>query len=90
MKPAGWKVILQTSSAQRAVKQIPEPMRSRIIARLRDLAVNPWCFGSSKLSGVEAWKIRVGDYRIVYTIDQSTRSVLVEDIDHRRDVYRNL
>lgn len=52
------------------------------------LATNPRPSGCQKLSGREAWRVRVGDNRVVYEIDDPARRVLVVHIGHRRDVYR--
>lgn len=52
------------------------------------LAEDPRPPGSSKLRGREEWRIRTGDYREIYEIDDEAREVLVIDIGHRRDVYR--
>jgi mRNA interferase RelE/StbE len=52
------------------------------------LASNPRPSGCSKLIGREGWKIRVGNYRVIYEINDSLKEVLVLHIGHRRDVYR--
>ena len=60
----------------------------RIVSRLESLASSPRPSGCKKLKGGENhWRIRVGDYRIVYTIDDRKRLVEVTRIRHRRDVY---
>jgi mRNA interferase RelE/StbE len=67
---------------------LPVSIRARIAERLRLLAVNPRPPGSIKLSAQDAYRIRVGDYRIIYTIQDRRLIVLVIDVGHRRDVYR--
>ena len=52
------------------------------------LADNPRPSGCSKLAGREGWKIRVGDYRVIYEINDFTKEVVVLHVGHRRDVYR--
>jgi mRNA interferase RelE/StbE len=60
----------------------------RIVPRLENLASNPRPSGCKKLrSGDEEWRIRVGDYRVVYTIDDARLLVEVTRIRHRREVY---
>ena len=60
--------------------------------RVRDaiggLAQDPRPPGCLKLTGRDGWRIRIGDYRVVYEIDDSGRTVTVLHVGHRRDVYR--
>jgi mRNA interferase RelE/StbE len=61
----------------------------RIISRLESLAENPRPPGCAKLEGASRlWRIRVGNYRVVYEIDETSRTVDVSIVRHRRDVYR--
>jgi mRNA interferase RelE/StbE len=61
---------------------------SRIVARLENLASNPRPPGCKKLKGGEnQWRIRVGDYRVVYTIDDTKLLVEVTRIRHRSEAY---
>lgn len=63
--------------------------RQRIVARIQVLASDPRPQGSEKLAGyTNRYRIRQGNYRIVYLIDDETRVVTVYRIGHRRDVYR--
>ncbi len=78
-------------SAERALRKLPSPIRSRIGARLDALAVNPRPPGCEKLGGVEdLYRVRAGDYRIVYRVSDAVLLVLVVTIGHRGDVYRRL
>ena len=78
-------------SAERALRKLPAPMRSRIGSRLDALAVNPRPPGCEKLGGVEdLFRVRAGDYRIVYQVSDDVLLVLVVTIGHRSDVYRRL
>ena len=74
--------------AQRAFRRLHGPMRDRIVAAIDGLAVEPRPSGAVKLAGRGDFRIRVGDYRIVYAVDDAERLVLVARIAHRRDVYR--
>ena len=58
------------------------------MTRIRRLADDPRPPGSERLSGEDRYRIRQGDYRVVYTIDDEQRIVEVVRIGHRRDVYR--
>ena len=62
--------------------------RRRIIKRIESLADNPRPPGSQKLSGRERFRIRQGQYRILYSIEQRVLIVHVIKIGHRKDVYR--
>jgi mRNA interferase RelE/StbE len=77
-----------TSAADRAVKQLPKEVRARITQRLIALSHDPRGPGSVKLAGQDAYRVRVGDYRIIYSILDDQLIVLVIDVGHRRDVYR--
>jgi len=68
---------------------VPEKMRERIFTALERLESQPRPSGVVKLSGAEnLYRIRIGDYRIIYSIEDQVRIVLVEKVGHRRDVYR--
>lgn len=62
----------------------------RVDARIRKLAVDPRAFGAQKLAGLDAYRVRVGDHRIVYRIDDRSRTVVITRVGHRRDIYRRL
>jgi len=79
-----------TRSAQRAVERLQVPDRERVEDAIEDLGDNPRPFGSIKLVGRDLYRIRVADYRIVYTVDDAVRVVRVERVGHRDSVYREL
>ena len=62
--------------------------RRRIVAKIRQLSGDPRPIGSQKLSGQELYRVRQGDYRIVYTVDDDGSKVVIVKIGHRKDVYR--
>jgi mRNA interferase RelE/StbE len=74
--------------AQRELEDLPTDAYRRVAAALRSLADNPRPAGCQKLMGRDAWRIRVGEYRVLYDIDDAAHAVLVVHIGHRRDVYR--
>jgi mRNA interferase RelE/StbE len=77
-----------TSSAEKELKRLSTQLIARIISRLEDLASNPRPPGCKKLRGGDReWRIRAGDYRAVYTIDDTKLLVEVTRIRHRSDVY---
>ena len=69
---------------------LPSPLRERIRKQIDLLEQNPYRHAAGKkLKGApDRFRLRVGDYRIVYRVDASARRVRVERIRHRRDVYR--
>ena len=77
-------------AARRDLKRLPQPIQLRIADALRDLQDNPRPPGVKKLVGEpNSWRIRVGDYRVLYEIHDGRLLVLVINIGHRKDVYRD-
>ena len=74
--------------AQKTLAQIPEPFQSNIIDAINSLAHNPYPANSKKLTGRPAWRIRIGNYRAIYEIENKLLTILVLDIDHRKNIYR--
>ncbi|MHB8631913.1 MAG: type II toxin-antitoxin system RelE family toxin [Candidatus Limnocylindria bacterium] len=62
----------------------------RLYRALTALGEDPRSRSSEKLAGVEAYRIRVGDYRVIYEIVDRSRLVIVTRVRHRREVYRTL
>lgn len=74
--------------ARRALDKIDKPVRRRILVRIAALADDPRPAGAVMLKGRHGdWRIRVGDYRVIYTVDDEVLIVLVIEVGHRRDVY---
>ena len=81
--------LLVKASAERDLRKLPRSTLERIHAKLLTLRDEPRPPGSRKLSGnLEGWRVRVGDYRILYQIDDTGETVTVVRVRHRRDVYR--
>ena len=77
-----------TVSAEKELYGLPRKVVARIMPRLEHLASAPRPPGCKKLKGGDKqWRIRVGDYRVVYEIDDRARTVDVTRIAHRREVY---
>jgi len=75
--------------AQRQIKRLPEPIRSRVAETIKGLGENPRSQGVEKLHHADQlYRIRVGDYRILYAIEDRALVVLVVTVGHRREVYR--
>ncbi len=85
---ADYRLVL-TSSAEKELRDLPVSLIARIAPRIENLAVNPRPPGCKKLKGGDKeWRIRVGDYRVVYTIDDARTLVEVMRIRHRSAVYK--
>jgi len=78
-------------SAAKALKKIPKANRKRIVEKIDSLAESPPNPDTTKMKGNNPFhKERVGDYRIVYEIQEDVLVILVVKIGHRKDIYRNL
>jgi mRNA interferase RelE/StbE len=78
-------------SAAKALKKIPKADRKRIVHKIDSLAENPLSPDTTKMKGNNPFhKIRVGDYRIVYEIQEDVLLILIVKVGHRKDIYRSL
>ncbi len=75
-------------SAERELRALPKHDLRRVTKHLQGLSHNPRPHGCEKLSGHDQYRIRQGDYRIAYVIDDTARVVTLVKIGHRREVYR--
>jgi mRNA interferase RelE/StbE len=81
--------VLLEGRAERDLKKLPGELFHRIIPHLKSLADNPKPTGARKISGSRNdWRIRIGEYRVIYEIDERAKAVRVMRIRHRREVYR--
>jgi mRNA interferase RelE/StbE len=80
-----------TREALRALAKLDKPVRRRVQGAIDRLADDPHPAGMIALRGAPgAFRIRVGDYRVIYVLHDDLLLVVVIDIGHRRDVYRNV
>ena len=78
-------------SVEKDLRGLPSTIRARVLARIAQLHEEPLPRQAIKLAGGEQWyRIRVGDYRIVYGVDRDARQITIHYVRHRRDVYRGL
>lgn len=75
-------------SAAREIDALPTAVRRRVIGKIAALASDPRPHGAQKLTGEDRYRIRQGDYRVVYTIEDEVVTVTVVRVAHRSDVYR--
>ena len=79
-----------TKSAKKALDRIPNTVRNQLTVKIYSLKDNPRPDGCKKLKGEEdLYRIRVGDYRVVYLIQDGKLIVVVVKVGQRRDVYRD-
>ena len=74
--------------AQKEMAQLPKQEYERIKEAVQNLSDDPRPQGCKKLTGREGWRIRIGDYRVIYEIDDAKQIMTVLHIGHRRDVYK--
>lgn len=84
---ANYRVFIKPS-AVKELELVPAKDRRRLALRIERLATDPRPHGCEKLTGLEAYRLRQGDYRVVYGVDDDAREILVVKIGNRRDVYR--
>ena len=77
-------------SAERDIRRLDGAAQARVEPALQSLAANPRPAQSKKLQGGHGYRLRVGDYRVLYTVDDGIRIIAVYRVGHRRDVYRDL
>ena len=80
--------ILIKPSASKELDSIPKTDLKRIVKRIQNLSEIPRPSGCEKLSGEDRYRVRQGPYRIVYSIDDKSREVLIVKVGHRREVYK--
>ncbi|OGG98951.1 MAG: plasmid stabilization protein [Candidatus Lambdaproteobacteria bacterium RIFOXYD1_FULL_56_27] len=80
--------VLLSKSVLKTLKKIPPPFQDRLVQAITDLETEARPSGAKKLVGREAWRIRVGDYRIIYEIEDEQLKIWVIDLGNRREIYR--
>ena len=86
---ARYRVSIKRSAARELEAVAPKDDRRRLVARIEGLSGNPRPAGCEKLAGyADRYRVRQGNYRVVYTVDDVERVVVVFKVGHRREVYR--
>ena len=81
--------VVWRASAERELRKLPRDVIAKVVEIASSLAFNPRPNGAVKLAGAEhTWRVRSGDYRLVYSIIGNTLTVEVVKVAHRREVYR--
>jgi mRNA interferase RelE/StbE len=78
-----------SASALREFQAFDRQVQRRISVKIEQLAENPFSLGARKFHGeTDHWRIRIGDYRVIYRIDRRRVVVVIVRVGHRREVYR--
>lgn len=77
-----------TRSAQKELARLPAADRERVLAAVHSLAATPRPRGCKKLEDSDLWRIRIGQYRVVYEIRDKQLIVVIIKLGNRRDIYR--
>lgn len=83
-----YRIVIKKSAAKE-IERIKKKDRIRIIDKIRSLAEDPHPVGSNKLSRQEKYRIRQGNYRILYQVKNEELIINVVKVGHRRDIYKN-
>lgn len=86
MSQRSYTVII-TKTVQKTLSKLPDRVASKLETAMLSLEANPRPIGCKKLKGREAYRIREGDYRIIYEIEDKILRVLVVDVGHRKNIY---
>lgn len=76
-----------SNRASKVLEKLPDAVYQRVVEAIQNLAENPRPAGCKKLKGRLGYRIRTGDYRVVYEIDDDRLVVLIIDTGHRREIY---
>lgn len=77
-----------TRSAQKELDKIPDEIALRISNKIFEIGENPYLHGYQKLGGGKGYRLRIGDYRVIYIVDQVAKVVDIIKVRHRKEVYR--
>ena len=80
--------VILPKSVQKELDRLPDDIARRNLARLPGMETNPRPPDVKKLKARDAWRIRLGDYRVIYEIHDRVLQILVIAVGHRREVYR--
>jgi mRNA interferase RelE/StbE len=87
---ASYNIIFKPS-VEKDLRSLPRPMVARVFERIEALRDDPFPRRSLKLAGAEElYRVRVGDYRVIYAVDKENQQIVVHYVRHRRDAYRQL
>jgi mRNA interferase RelE/StbE len=80
-----------TQGVRREIKKLPRDVQQALVALIAELGNDPRPAGSKKLAGIDScYRVRQGDYRVVYAVEDDQVLVLIVRVGHRRDVYDHI
>ena len=77
-----------STESKKFLKKLDRITQLRITTAIEKLEINPRPSGAKKLVGRSGWRLRVGDYRVIYTIEDNILVVMVVRVGHRKEIYR--
>ena len=82
-------IVVVKKSAAKEIAELPSKISNHVLDAIKNLAENPRPLGCKKLKGehTELWRIRVGDYRVIYFIGETIKIVEIRRVGHRKDIY---
>ena len=80
--------VVISKSVQKTLSKLPDRMASKLELSMLKLENDPRPFGYKKLKGRDAYRIREGDYRIIYEVKDNVLRILIVDVGGRKDIYR--
>jgi mRNA interferase RelE/StbE len=84
-----YKVVFKPS-VEKDLRCLPHTVLTRVLSKIQELQVNPISRESVKISGAERfYRVRVGDYRVIYSIDRNEMTIIIHYVRHRRHAYNN-
>ena len=85
-----YQVFWADKKVKKVFDELSSLIQSRIQKEIKDLSLNQRPSGVKKLSGKlkDVWRLRIGDYRLLYDIDDKTKRVILLDLGHRQQIYR--
>lgn len=82
--------IFFSTKADRQLRKLPADIYQLLLSRIESLGKGPYPTQSQKLVGRPGWRIRVGDYRILYTVNSDNKEITILSVAHRREAYKRL
>jgi len=80
--------VILSRSARKQLERFSGEEEKRILNKLSELETNPRPTGCKKLKNRDGWRIRIGDYRVIYEIHDKVLQVIVIAVGHQREIYR--
>lgn len=75
--------------AKKFLEKLDQELSARIVSKIEDLKYKPQHF-AKKLTGIKLWRLRVGDYRVLFDLYEQEGEIYIVKIGHRKNIYRDL